>query len=56
MLMEIKSKKQLMEILPKEIWVEVGMAISFLGREICRPTPNCTICPIQSCCNFGIKI
>lgn len=33
-----KVEKQLMQILPKNIWNEIGMAISFLGREICRPT------------------
>ena len=34
-----KVEKQLMQILPKNIWGEIGMAFSFLGREICRPTP-----------------
>lgn len=46
-----KVEKQLMQVLPKEIWGEIGMAISFLGREICRPTnPKCDICPINNCC------
>jgi endonuclease-3 len=36
-----KVEKQLMQILPKNIWGEIGMAISFLGREICRPKPKC---------------
>ncbi len=48
-----KVEKQLMQILPKEIWGEVGMAISFLGREICRPTnPKCSECPINYCCDY----
>ena len=46
-----KIKKQLMQVLPREIWGEIGMAISFLGREICRPTnPKYFECPINSEC------
>lgn len=48
----IKVEKQLMQVLPKEIWGEIGMAISFLGREICRPTPNCGECPINGVCGY----
>ena len=48
----LKAEKELMTILPKEIWNEVGMAISFLGREICRPTPQCDQCPISYCCKY----
>ncbi|CAM3698619.1 putative endoIII-related endonuclease [Flavobacterium saliperosum S13] len=48
-----KVEKQLMQVLPKEIWGEIGMAISFLGREICRPTnPKCDICPVNFCCSY----
>lgn len=48
-----KVEKQLMEKIPKQIWGEIGMAISFLGREICRPTnPKCDICPINNSCNY----
>lgn len=47
-----KIEKGLMQVLPKEIWSEIGMAISFLGREICRPTPKCNICPIKKHCNY----
>lgn len=51
-----KVEKQLMQVLPKEIWGEIGMAISFLGREICRPTnPKCSECPIQDCCQYPLK-
>lgn len=51
----IKVEKQLMQVLPKEIWGEIGMAISFLGREICRPTPKCPECPIQNDCQYPLK-
>lgn len=53
----IKIEKQLMSILPKEIWNEIGMALSFLGREICRPTnPKCPICPLKNDCNYFKKV
>ena len=51
-----KVEKQLMQLLPKEIWAEIGMGISFLGREICRPTnPKCIECPVQNNCQFPLK-
>lgn len=52
----IKVEKQLMQVLPKPIWGEIGMAISFLGREICRPTPKCGECPIQNDCQYPLKM
>jgi endonuclease-3 len=51
-----KVEKQLMEVLPKNIWGEIGMALSFLGRETCRPTnPKCSNCPIQNDCQYPLK-
>lgn len=51
-----KVEKQLMQLLPKEIWREIGMSLSFLGREICRPTnPKCTECTIQNYCQYKLK-
>ncbi len=51
-----KIEKQLMQLLPIEIWSEIGMAISFLGREICRPTnPKCSECPVQNDCQYPLK-
>jgi endonuclease-3 len=48
----IKVEKQLMQLFPKAVWGEIGMAISFLGREICRPKPKCPECPINSICKY----
>lgn len=48
-----KVEKQLMQVFQKEIWGEIGMAISFLGREICRPTPKCFECPINKICKYN---
>lgn len=48
-----KVEKHLMQVLPKEIWGEIGMSISFLGRELCRPTnPKCSECPINKDCLY----
>ncbi|MFV8269345.1 endonuclease III domain-containing protein [Flavobacterium sp. GT2N3] len=51
----IKAEKQLMQVLPREIWGEIGMAISFLGREICRPQPKCPECSITEICAYYKK-
>jgi len=46
-----KIEKQLMEALDRGTWGEAGMAISFLGRETCRPTnPNCKACVMNPVC------
>ncbi len=47
-----KVEKLLMPILPKAIWGEIGMAFSFLGREICRPQPKCLECPVNDVCDY----
>ena len=47
-----KIEKQLMHAISKEMW-NVGMAISFLGREICRPkNPKCGECLLNEVCDF----
>jgi endonuclease-3 len=42
-------EKQIMERLPKKQW-DAGMAMSFLGREICRPKPLCEQCLMRKVC------
>lgn len=47
-----KIEQQIMEALPQKDW-DAGMAMSFLGREICRPTnPKCEICLMNTACKF----
>lgn len=46
-----KIEKQIMEVLPQKDW-DAGMAMSFLGREICRPKPNCEICLMKTVCEY----
>lgn len=52
-----KIEKQLMEILDRDKWNDAGMAISFLGREVCRPAnPKCDICVMNSVCKYYSEI
>ena len=51
-----KVEKQLMQVLPKEIWGEIGMAFSFLGRETCRPTnPKHDECLLNQVCQYCLE-
>lgn len=47
-----KIEKELMEVMPQDTWNEIGMALSFHGREICRPTPKCEECIVNQVCNY----
>lgn len=47
-----KIEKQIMEVIPQKDW-GIGMDISFLGREICRPSnPKCEECPMNKVCAY----
>ena len=46
-----RIEKQIMEVLPPKDW-DAGMAMSFLGREICRPQPKCEICLMNKVCAY----
>ena len=50
-----KIEQQLMEILPPKYW-DAGMAMSFHGREICRPKPLCEICFMRPVCEYYKKV
>lgn len=48
-----KIEQQIMEQLPEKQWSEAGMAMSFLGREICRPShPEHDECVMSSVCKY----
>jgi endonuclease-3 len=52
-----KIEKQIMEKMPEKSWGEIGMAISFLGRETCRPTnPKCNECVMNKNCAYNSKL
>jgi endonuclease III len=46
-----KIEEELMQMLPRKQW-EVGMSLSFHGREICRPKPLCDICFMNKVCEY----
>jgi endonuclease-3 len=48
-----KIEKQIMEVLDPKDWGQAGMAISFLGRETCRPSnPKCAECVMNTVCEY----
>jgi len=48
-----KIEQQIMEVIPQHDWGETGMAISFLGRETCRPShPQHEECVMSKVCDF----
>lgn len=48
-----KLEKQMMDVLDPKDWGEAGMAISFLGRETCRPkNPKCPECVMKKVCAY----
>lgn len=49
----VKIEQQLMEKFPQQYWKKLGMSLTFLGREICRPTnPGCERCPVNGICKY----
>jgi endonuclease III len=46
-----KIEEELMQLLPRKQW-DVGMSLSFHGREICRPKPLCDICFMNKVCEY----
>lgn len=48
-----KIEQDIMAVMPAKDWGQIGMAISFLGRETCRPTnPKHGECPVNSVCSY----
>ena len=48
-----KIEKQLMAKVDKKNWHILGMSLTYLGRETCRPTnPKCPECLVNSACEF----
>lgn len=50
-----KMELHLMKILPPAEW-DAGMAMSFLGREICKPKPLCEKCLMTKVCTYYSKL
>jgi endonuclease-3 len=52
-----KIEKDLMNALPQKDWGQAGMAMSFLGREICRPKdPKHGLCVMKNVCDYYAKV
>lgn len=48
-----KIEKQLLDAIPQKYWRILGMSLTYLGREICRPTnPKCPMCPVSKVCEY----
>jgi endonuclease-3 len=48
-----KIEADIMAVMPPKTWGEIGMAISFLGRETCRPKdPKHEDCVVNTYCAF----
>lgn len=50
-----KMEEELMALLPRKQW-DAGMALSFHGREICRPKPLCEICFMNKVCEYYLSV
>ncbi len=50
-----KMEERLMKVLPQEEW-EAGMAMSFLGREVCSPKPKCASCLMNKVCVYYSRL
>jgi len=50
-----KMEEQLMKVLPQKDW-DAGMAMSFLGRETCRPKPDCGSCLMNKVCVYYSRL
>lgn len=48
-------EERLMKVLPPDEW-EAGMAMSFLGREICTPKPKCDSCLMNKVCLYYSRL
>jgi endonuclease-3 len=47
-------EKELMAAVPRSSWHDLGMSLTYLGRELCRPTdPHCPACPLLPSCAFA---
>ena len=48
-----KMEVQLMEKVKQKDWHHLGMALTYLGRETCRPTdPHCEECLVNTVCRY----
>jgi endonuclease III len=52
-----KIEQDIMKAVPEKYWSDTGMALSFLGRDTCRPTdPKHSECVLNPVCSYYAKI
>ncbi len=52
-----KIERELMKIVPKEMWIDFSHYLILQGRDVCiARRPKCGICEINHLCNHGRKI
>jgi endonuclease-3 len=52
----VKIEKDLMKILPEELWTQFSHTLVYHGRAICAArTPKCAICPVNDLCPYPNK-
>jgi endonuclease-3 len=50
----VKIEEALMKAVPQHSWHALGMSLTYLGRELCRPTdPDCPACPVRKACSYA---
>lgn len=47
-----KIETGIMDAIPQNRWNEAGMALSYHGRETCRPKPECGRCIVKYACAY----
>ena len=45
-----KAAREIRERFPRDLWSRMSMVLNLHGREICRPRPRCSVCPVLSFC------
>lgn len=51
-----ETELKLMEILPKEYWIEFNKLLVAFGQTLCKPLkPLCGVCPIREYCDYEFK-
>ena len=52
----VKIEQELVQILPKEEWIDFSHLVIFHGRRLCfARKPNCPQCPIQKECDYFLE-